>query len=136
MSGIILQARALKVVNKGGGWKSKTVKEEEDVEVGDGPIKRKEKRIKQYRKETKEKGTDYVVFNCPACGARNKKNLYEHRYMTNGGAVLFRCSHCFREIEVSRPQKTIVSPGEYNLEQQAKQTAKEDNGQHVNISHF
>lgn len=95
MSGIITQTRALKIRNYGGGVKTR----------------------KDYLPQ-KQKGSDYVIFNCPACGQRNKKCIYEYRYSTADGKVSFRCSHCYREVEVSKPAgNLIVTPEQFAAEE-------------------
>jgi hypothetical protein len=95
MSGIILQGKALKIVNKGGGRKQRT------ENLGGG---RRRSLI-----GPKEKGTDYVVFNCPApdCGARNKRSVYETKGRA-GNALSFKCNRCLREIEVLAPIKPVM----------------------------
>ena len=100
MPGIILRTTAIKVVNKGGGFKTRMRKEIVKDAMG-------REMIYTHQEVTKErqKGTDYVVFNCPApgCGKRNKKSLYEAKAMTASKDLSFVCYHCRREIEVSRP---------------------------------
>jgi len=58
------------------------------------------------------KGTDYVVFKCPAprCGKRNKRPVYEAKAQTKDGRLSFKCNGCYREIEVQRPIQNIQIP--------------------------
>lgn len=88
MSGIILQGQALKIVNRGGGRKCKTEKLGNHMfRMHIGP---------------KEKGTDYIVFNCPGCGQRNKQSAYQVKGRA-GNSLSFKCHRCYREIEVAAP---------------------------------
>lgn len=88
MSGVILRGKALKIVNKGGGRKCTTEK------LGGG-----RRRIKLG---DKQKGTDYIVFNCPGCGKRNKQSAYQCKGRA-GNSLSFKCNGCLREIEVEAP---------------------------------
>jgi hypothetical protein len=96
MSGIILQGKSLKVVNHGGGHKCST------------------KKINKGRYVTRigprEKGTDYIVFECPGCGQRNKRSAYEAKG-SSGESISFKCHRCYREIEVARPESTKIILG-------------------------
>jgi hypothetical protein len=107
MPGIILQTNAVDVVNKGGGFPTKTFRKEIFV----GPLKRKRVVSQKMVSTKKMPGTDYVVFNCPApgCGQRNKKSVYEAKAQTADGRLSFKCSHCYREIEVQRPMSQLLS---------------------------
>jgi hypothetical protein len=93
MSGIILQGKAIKVVNKGGGCKCTT------ENIGGGK--------RQIVMGPKTKGTDYVVFNCPGCNARNKRSVYDCKGRA-GNSLSFKCNRCLREIEVSAPTTTNI----------------------------
>ena len=95
MTGIILQGQALAIVNKGGGRKCRTEK------IGGGKSR--------MLIGPKEKGTDYIVFNCPApdCGARNKRSAYECKGRS-GNSLSFKCNKCYREIEVAHPLNTRI----------------------------
>ncbi len=93
MSGIVLRGKALKVVNKGGGRKCRTEK------MGGG--------IERSFTGKLEKGTDYIVFNCPGCGQRNKRSAYEAKG-ASGESISFKCHGCYREIEVAKPQSTPI----------------------------
>jgi predicted RNA-binding Zn-ribbon protein involved in translation (DUF1610 family) len=97
MTGIILQGKAIKVVNKGGGRKCKT------INLGGGR--------RQMLIGNKEKGTDYVVFECPGCGQRNKRSAYQVKG-SSGTHLSFKCHRCYREIEVAPPtdSKIILDP--------------------------
>ena len=92
------KTRALKRVNKGGG-----VRQWNDD---------------KYVYDKKVEGSDYVVFNCPACGQRNKKCISQAREMRKEDLALFlKCNHCVRVIEVTPPlgvevgtKSIIISP--------------------------
>ena len=96
MPGIILSTQCERLVNKGGGYPTKTVTEE----VKD-PFGRKHKYHKHYEARKKLPGTDYVIFNCPGCGKRNKRSAYEVKGSV-GNMLSFKCNGCRREIEVAR----------------------------------
>jgi hypothetical protein len=102
---IVLQTNAIKVVNREGGYPTKTFREES---VGGRPLKRR------MVSTIRAKGTDYVVFVCPApsCGKRNKRSVYEAKGQTDDGRLSFKCNGygCGREIEVQRPIQDIHIP--------------------------
>jgi hypothetical protein len=105
MSGVILRGQALKVVNKGGGFTTRTVKDEVE-----DPITGKKTKVHKHQvSRSKLPGSDYIVFNCPACGQRNKRCAYEVKGRA-GNALSFKCNKCYREIEVAPPLKpnTII----------------------------
>lgn len=89
MSGVILQGQALKIVNKGGGRKCRT------ENLGGG--------LRRMLIGDRQKGTDYIVFNCPGCGKRNKQSAYQVRGRA-GSSLSLRCSGCYREIELAPPK--------------------------------
>jgi predicted RNA-binding Zn-ribbon protein involved in translation (DUF1610 family) len=91
MSGIILQTRAIGVVNKGGGRKCKTER------LGGG----------RYVTFTSKKlpGSDYVIFNCPACGARNRRTVREAKPIDKDH-LGYRCNRCCQLVEVGQPAVT------------------------------
>ena len=93
MSGIVIQTKALKVTNSGGGSPSKT------FNIGRG----------QRTTQTwpKQKGTDYVIFNCPGCGKRNKHSMYEVKGKA-GDMLSFRCHGCYNTIDVEPPKATKI----------------------------
>ena len=88
MAGIVLQGKAIKICNKGGGMKCKT------VNLGGGR--------RQTILGNKEKGTDYIVFKCSGCGQRNKRSAYDCKGRA-GNSLSFKCHRCYREIEVAHP---------------------------------
>lgn len=107
MSEIILRVTATKIVNKGGG------------------VMRRIDRKKGEAQEKTDRGSDYVVFNCPhpKCGHRNKQSMYEaDAYVpANTAAIPFRCRMCRRLIEVDPPTSTrttplLVTPAEFTQE--------------------
>lgn len=111
MPGIVLQANAVKIVNRGGGYPTKTVKE--TIPADPNVFFIKEKHFHKHMVSTKHiKGTDYVIFYCPApdCHARNKKSVYEAKGQTSDGRLSFKCHKCYREVEVQRPMANIASP--------------------------
>ena len=107
MTGIVLQTTAIKVVNKGGG-------------------SFKLQRGHRFSKQFKTTGTDYIVFKCPGCGARNKTTPYEAKYQMSDGNLVFGCKTCRREIDLAKPlsempkRALIVSPEEHAKEQRKK----------------
>ena len=108
MTGVILQGQALKVVNRGGGYITKTEVREE--KLPGGKVVRSHKHLQSGEKA---KGSDYIVFKCPGCGARNKRCAYEVKGSA-GSALSFKCNKCYREIEVAppRPDKVIITGSE------------------------
>ena len=108
MPGIIFQTNAVKVVNKGGGYPTKTFKEE----ISLGPLDPKKVIHRHMISTKKEKGTEYVVFHCPApdCHKRNRRSVYEAKAQTQDGRLSFKCNKCYREIEVQRPMSQIEKP--------------------------
>jgi len=102
MPGVILQATALKVVNKGGGYVTKTVVEETEDKLG-----RKSRSHKHLRSRERAKGSDYIVFNCPGCGTRNKRSIYDVKGRA-GDSLSFTCHGCYKEIEVARPKEIKI----------------------------
>lgn len=106
MPGIILQTNAIEVVNKGGGFPTKTFYEE--IETG---FLRGKKKIARHMESAKKlPGTDYIVFKCPApdCGQRNKQSAYRTKGQTKDGRLSFICNKCRREIEVQRPMGQVL----------------------------
>jgi hypothetical protein len=101
MSGIILKTTAIKIVNKGGGFKTKMKKDVVKDAMG-----HEHTYTHQVISANRIKGTDYVVFNCPApgCGKRNKKSMYEAKAVTKDKELSFICYNCRREIEVAKPK--------------------------------
>lgn len=96
MSGIILQTTATKIVNKGGGYLTRT-------ERAGG--------FETYRRSKDRRiGSDYAVFDCPACGARNKKNVHQAIRKVADDILAFRCWSCRREVEVRRSAIAIAAP--------------------------
>jgi len=102
MSGVILQGKALKIVNKGGGFPTKTVMETFKNELGV-----EYKKHRHYRSRERVKGSDYIVFNCPGCDQRNKQSAYECKGRA-GESLSFRCNKCGREIELHAPVQVPV----------------------------
>jgi hypothetical protein len=107
MSGVILRGEALKLVNRPGGYVTKTVVEEHEDALG-----KKKKTHKHMISREKVRGSDYVVFNCPGCNKRNKRCIYEAKGRA-GNSLSFKCNQCYREIEVAppAPQNKIIRPG-------------------------
>jgi hypothetical protein len=93
MPGIIVLTKAIKVVNKGGGRKCRTVK------LGGG-------KCTEYLSD-KQPGTDYIIFNCRACGKRNKRSAYDVRG-ASGEAIAIKCNKCLTENEVLKPTSTPI----------------------------
>lgn len=104
MPGIILRTTALKIVNKGGGYKTRMAKDIVKNAMGREMVYRHQEVTKE-----RQKGTDYIVFNCPGpdCGKRNKKSMYEAKALTASGELSFKCYSCHREIEVARPKPML-----------------------------
>jgi DNA-directed RNA polymerase subunit M/transcription elongation factor TFIIS len=105
MPGIVVRGKALKIVNKGGGRVTKTV-----VNKVVNPVTNKEERSHQHMvSRERVPGSDYVVFNCPSCGQRNKRCLYEMKGRA-GMSLSFKCHRCYNEVEVAPPDKpnTII----------------------------
>jgi hypothetical protein len=109
MNGIVLQTNAVKVVNREGGYPTKTFREEIKTTV---PMPKPITIKKRMISTVKAKGTDYVIFVCPApsCGKRNKRSVYEAKAQTQDGRLSFKCNGCYREIEVQRPMQDIHIP--------------------------
>ena len=103
MTGIILNTQCEKVVNKGGGYPTKTVQEDIETKFG-----RSIRAHKHYVSRQRLPGSDYIVFNCPGCGKRNKRSAYEVKGSV-GNMVSFKCNGCYREIEVARPTAPVPS---------------------------
>ena len=113
MSGVVLSAVAERVVNKGGGFATKTVVDEIKDPIG-GKIKRTHRHL---RSRQRLPGTDYVVFKCPGCGTRNKRSMYDAKGQA-GQSLSFKCHHCYREIEVARPPSLtfgVAPPAQHSL---------------------
>ena len=109
MSELLIKTEAIKLVNKGGGYKLKTVTENFKDAYG-----KEMSRHHHEISEKKEKGSDYVVFNCPwpDCGKRNRQTVFMAKQITEEKNLTFRCWSCRREIEVMKPKEipTIVVP--------------------------
>ena len=99
MPGVVLQTKALTVVNKGGGYPTRTVREE--IAPGVRAVRRR------LVSRDRVKGTDYVIFNCAGCGARNKRSMYEV-IGSAGQSISFKCNRCRRENEVARPAASLI----------------------------
>lgn len=91
MTGIILQVKAIRIDNAGGGQKCKT------VNLGGG--------ARRMEFGPKSSGTDYIIFRCPGCGGRNKRSIYDVKGKA-GDSLSFKCNKCLREIEVSKPTES------------------------------
>jgi len=102
MPGIILSTQCEKLVNKGGGYPTKTVTEE----VKD-PFGRKHKFHKHYEARKKFPGTDYVIFICPGCHSRNKRSAYEVKWSASQ-KISFKCHGCYNYVEVNRESPLII----------------------------
>ena len=84
MPGIVLQTNAEKIVNREGGYPTKTFREKIEA----GPLRSKV--IKKRMVSTiKAKGTDYVVFQCPACGKRNRRSMYDAKWSVDNNICYF-----------------------------------------------
>ncbi len=103
--GLVLQTKAVKVVNKGGGvqW-------------------RRSQEIPGRMNGKKDSGSDYVVFVCenPRCRNRNKCSMYEAEgYIpANENRIPFKCRICRTVHEVEPPttkntQSLIITPDEF-----------------------
>lgn len=100
MGEMILRTKALKICNKGGGVKWRTV-----VETVKDMFGVEHRQHHHERTEGRIKGSDYVVFLCPwpSCKARNKQSMYQAKNITPDGVLSFKCWSCRREIEVEKP---------------------------------
>jgi hypothetical protein len=116
MPGIILRGQALKIVNKGGGRITKTVVDETVDPMNNKTIKTH----KHMQSRERVKGSDYIVFDCPACGKRNKRCAYEVKGRV-GNSLSLKCNKCYREIEVAPPAPvntvTIALPTDRTVSQ-------------------
>jgi hypothetical protein len=106
----LMKTNAIKIQNRGGGFKSRTVTEKTKDAYG------RDIEIRHHEVSTeRQKGSDYVVFNCPwvDCGARNKNSVYEAKNITAEKNLTFCCKKCLREVEVAKPapEHVIVVPG-------------------------
>ena len=99
MPGIILQGTALKVVNKGGGFPTKTV-----VDITKDELGAEHRSHRHLQSRNRIKGSDYVIFMCPGCGKRNKQSVYQMKGRA-GQSLSFKCNKCCREIELTPPRK-------------------------------
>jgi hypothetical protein len=97
MAGIILQTHAVAIDNHGGGIPTKTIRQEFSNRFG------LKKVFKQRMvSKTKAPGSDYVIFNCSRCGARNRQCVYQAKGQV-GESLSFKCNRCLVEVEVSKP---------------------------------
>lgn len=109
---------AEKIVNHGGGWKTRDVWIPEkfliaDTDLETGKQKTVEKKMMVKRQSfEKHSGTDYIVFNCPFCQQRNKRSAYDAEVEDKGTVLAFRCNKCYNAVEVKRPMDLSVSPEE------------------------
>lgn len=109
MSGIILQATAFKITNKGGGIKQS---------IKDGQVD-----------WTRDTGSDYVHFNCPKCKHRNKASMYESEpyHDPKNDRIPFKCRMCRTVIEVTRPVTTgkslLLTPEQFSQEMAERRQA-------------
>lgn len=90
MSGLVVQAVAIKLVNKRGG----------------------------YYKGKHVTGSDYAVFECPRCGHRNNACVYSaESTATPEGRIPFKCHMCRVTVEVAAPfsKQLIVKPEDLNM---------------------
>lgn len=101
MSELVVQTRAIEVKRAPGGRKTKLI----EKTVGKLGIMRK-------YETRKVSGSDYVIFNCPKCGQRNKSVVYEaldsFKEDEKSEAILtFVCKGrgCFQAVEVLPPAK-------------------------------
>lgn len=107
MPGLIFQTNAEKIVNKGGGYPTKTFRQE--IILND-VLKTKKTILRHVISTKRNPGSDYVVFTCPApdCGQRNRRSVYEAKGQTKDGRLSFKCHKCYREIEVQRPMSLVT----------------------------
>jgi transcription elongation factor Elf1 len=107
MSNIRVQAYAEKIVNKGGGMKGQKV-----WKTHKETINGKEEEVHyQERVEIKTTGSDYIVFNCPACSKRNNRVAYDAKVEEDGKVLVFRCNKCLTMVEVKRPIRLTTLDG-------------------------
>jgi transcription elongation factor Elf1 len=106
MPGLVFQTTAVKVINNGGGYPTKTITQEIEI----GPLKEKKKIRRRMISAKRVKGSDYIVFNCPRCNKRNKKCVYDAKGQTEDGRLSFKCHSCYSEVEVQRPMSQISQP--------------------------
>lgn len=96
MSGIVLQATAFKISNRGGGTM---------VRRKPGSVPDENGHVEVIQKE--DTGSDYVHFICPRpeCGHRNKMCMYESEpyHDRANDRIPFKCRMCRTVIEVTRP---------------------------------
>lgn len=93
---LIVGTRAIKMVNKGGG----------EMTVNVGKRGQGGKYVRLFRK-VKVEGNPSYVFNCPACGSRNKQNILAGKKLNEErGIYEFACNTCCIRIEVSPPFDT------------------------------
>jgi predicted RNA-binding Zn-ribbon protein involved in translation (DUF1610 family) len=123
MSSIRIQTYAEKIVNKGGGTKSGSTWEPLTDEANPAEIKRTMMKVvgkdgkmtlqcwRKVRTEQKVTGSDYIIFNCPSCGKRNKHVSYNGKPEEGGNILVFRCNKCLIQVEVKRPMQ-LASPSE------------------------
>lgn len=112
MSGIVLQTKAFKLSNKGGG-----------VRQVDGRKVRNDGN-RHHLFVSGDSGSDYVHFICPKCAHRNKCSMYEaENYIPASQNVIpFKCRICRITVEVEPPAKPmkqeslLVTPEQFTAE--------------------
>ncbi len=95
---LVLQAKALKIVNKTAG------------------------------EQLHQKRSDYITFVCPGCGHRNKMSPYEAEGYkpANEDVIPFKCRMCRTVVEVKRPSvpvRLIMSPDDFSKEMAQRRQA-------------
>jgi transcription elongation factor Elf1 len=114
MSELRVQAFAVEIRNYNGGWKGKTKWETHEEELTlpgpDGkPVTRTEKVLQKVHYDEKQTGSDYIIYNCPKCGKRNKRCAYDAKVEDKGNVLVFRCNGCFVMVEVKRPIHVVTA---------------------------
>jgi len=104
---LTLLTHAIKIRNSGGGYPTKTVKEQISI-PGARKIYSKTKMISKKR----ETGSDYTIFNCPLCNKRNSACVYAAKEKSQDGRLVFRCNGCYSDVAVQRPIGDIKQDSE------------------------
>jgi predicted RNA-binding Zn-ribbon protein involved in translation (DUF1610 family) len=104
MSRIVLNTSPLKVVNKGGFHRQTHKKVYQQINTALGP--HNGARLGTQTTTQRVSGASYYIFECPACGKRNKRAEKSASYVTES-RVAFLCNGCGRIVEMEKQAPTL-----------------------------
>lgn len=104
MTRIVLSTTSLRVIQKGGFHRQSHKKMYGERNTALGQLKGP--KLGTQTTTQRVKGASYYVFECPACGKRNKRAEKSASYATES-RVAFGCNGCGRTVELPKTLPTL-----------------------------